>query len=72
MQRTKINKVREKKIQNIAEEFQKECHSFTKAVIEASDKPISNQDVTNVWIYRKLAELKVDLDMYNYGKMELM
>lgn len=61
--------IREKNIQKLAEQYQDECHALTKEIIESSDKDISNQDATNVWIFRKLAELKVDLDMYNYGKI---
>ena len=55
----KKENTREKKIQQRAEILQKECHMFVSAVKEESNA--SHQDVTNVWIFRKLAELEINI-----------
>lgn len=55
---------REKLVQEKAEELQKECHSFVREVINypGSNKDLTVQDVTNVWLFRKLAELQLDIE----------
>jgi hypothetical protein len=54
---------REKQIQEIAEAFQTECHGFVKALIDNNPQLTGSgtyQDLANVWIFRKLAELTID------------
>ncbi len=55
----------EKEIQDKAEEFQKECHAEVDKIV-ALKPGVSYQDVTNVWMFRKLAEL--DLRIQNINK----
>ena len=44
----------------LADYFQKDCHSLTKAII--AEKPnVSVQDATNVWLFKKLADFEMRL-----------
>jgi len=58
-----LKEKREKAIRETAEAFQTECHSFVKALIDHNPQLTgagTYQDITNVWIFRKLAELTID------------
>ena len=58
-----IKEKREKKIQETAEAFQTECHGFIKALTDCNPELTRGntyQDLANVWIFRKLAELSID------------
>jgi hypothetical protein len=58
-----LKEKREKKIQETAEAFQTECHSFIKALTDCNPQLTGTgtyQDLANVWIFRKLAELSID------------
>lgn len=47
------------KVQAIAESFQKECHKAVEEIIkESNNQNLTVQDCTNVWMFRKLAELQ--------------
>jgi len=47
-------------IQSIAESIQKECHQIVEYIMKSTDnKEVNVQDATNVFIFRKLAELFV-------------
>ena len=47
-------------IQERAEELQQECHMFVKELMSDPTRngDMTVQDVTNVWLFRKLAELE--------------
>ncbi len=59
-----LKEKREKAIQETAEAFQTECHGFVKNIIDHNPHKLTGtgtyQDITNVWIFRKLAELSID------------
>lgn len=58
-----LKEKREKKIQETAEAFQNECHGFVKTLIDNNPQLTGTgtyQDLANVWIFRKLAELTLD------------
>lgn len=48
-------------VHDIMEVFQKDCHKTASEVMKRSGKPIIVQDVTNVWMWRKLAEFELRL-----------
>ena len=45
---------------SIAETFQKECHALGEQILEHKPDCIS-QDLTNVWLYKKLGEFEMRL-----------
>lgn len=45
-------------IQELAEQFQEECHEQNKEIIKRLDT-CTTQDATNVWLFIKLAELQL-------------
>ena len=54
-------------INKLAERFQEDCHKSAE-VIMSDNKKISYQDATNVWIFRKLAELQHEIDSHSHGQ----
>ena len=48
----------EELIQKRAEKLQEECHAIVE-VIKENNSMIGYQDATNVWMFRKLAELEL-------------
>lgn len=55
-----INKETVNEIIDTINNFQNDCHSLVKSI--TSERPnITNQDVTNVWLFKKLAEFEVRL-----------
>jgi hypothetical protein len=55
-----ITKETVEKTLQLAEYFQNDCHSLTKAII--AEKPnVSVQDATNVWLFKKLADFEMRL-----------
>lgn len=71
----KTKEERELEIQKISKELQDDCQSMIKEVKNLSDKDLSYQDITNAWLYYKLAEIKYNQqetnDKYNKIKEEL-
>ena len=60
--KTTINEMEErhnKEILQVAELFQKDCHNTINEIL--GDKKMSYQDITNAWMFAKLAELEVRL-----------
>jgi hypothetical protein len=51
----------QKEVLTIAEKLQDECHAAVGAVM--SEKDVSYQDATNVWMFKKLAELQHEINM---------
>jgi hypothetical protein len=51
----------QEEILTIAEKLQDECHATVEAVI--NEKSVNYQDATNVWIFKKLAELQHEINM---------
>ena len=55
----------QKEIDDLAERFQKDCHKTVETIFE-NHKFIpdagSVQDATNVWLFRKLAELQLEIN----------
>ncbi len=49
------------KIDELTIKIQKECHTTVEMAIKANDK-LTYQDITNVFIFRKIAELQVALE----------
>lgn len=47
-------------ILTIAEKFQDECHAAINAIM--IEKDVSYQDATNVWMFKKLAELQHEIN----------
>jgi hypothetical protein len=43
----------------IAQDIQQECHASVEYVINNSESQVSVQDATNVFLYRKLAEMEL-------------
>jgi hypothetical protein len=56
----KYSSEHEKLIQEKAEEFQNECHSVVELI--KSNTSVDYADATNVWIFRKLAEMQLEID----------
>lgn len=56
----KYSTEQEKLIQEKAEEFQDECHSLVGLI--KSNTSVGYEDATNVFIFRKLAELQIEID----------
>jgi hypothetical protein len=56
----------DEEINKLSQEFQEECHETVKAIINGNPK-CSHQDATNVWIFRKLAELQIRIKNSNSG-----
>ena len=54
----------EEKLETIAEEIQKECHQKVEA-IKAQNNLIDYQDATNVFLFRKIAELQIQIKNLN-------
>jgi hypothetical protein len=50
----------DKKVMVTTEMFQKSCHEFIE-MLSAVSPNMSYQDATNVWIFKKLAEIQVML-----------
>lgn len=49
------------KVLKIAEQFQDECH----AAVSMNEQNVSYQDATNVWMFKKLAELQHEINILN-------
>ncbi len=51
-------------VNDLAEYFQNDCHRHVDYVIERSLIPDKGlvQDATNVWLFRKLAELQLEIN----------
>ena len=56
----KYNEEQENLIQTKAEEFQDECHAIVEKI--KANTSVAYQDATNVFIFRKLAELQFEID----------
>jgi hypothetical protein len=56
----KYNEEQENLIQTKAEEFQDECHAIVEKI--KANTSVTYQDATNVFIFRKLAELQFEID----------
>lgn len=54
-------KKQEELIQKRAEKLQEECHTIVEFVKE-NNSMMGYQDATNVWMFRKLAELELQID----------
>jgi Mg2+/Co2+ transporter CorC len=54
-------------LEQITKEIQQECHSTVEGIIDGSQKPVSVQDATNVFFYRKLAEMELRLRKLEKG-----
>lgn len=54
-------KNKEDLIQKRAEKLQEECHT-TVEFIKENNSIIGYQDATNVWMFRKLAELELEVE----------
>ena len=50
----------ESEIMLIAENFQDECHATVQAI--KKEKSVYYQDATNVWMFKKLAELQNEIN----------
>lgn len=50
----------DKKVRTKSEMLQKSCHEFTELFLE-SNPEMTYQDITNVWIFKKLAEIQVQV-----------
>lgn len=48
-------------LEQIAMEIQNECHQTVENIIDNSELPVTVQDATNVFFYRKLAEMELRL-----------
>lgn len=55
-----LKKQEDERILNMAESFQRECHALSKLLTNENPK-LTVADVTNVWIFKKLAELECSL-----------
>jgi hypothetical protein len=51
----------QEEILTIAEKFQDECHATINSIM--IEKDVSYQDATNVWMFKKLAELQHEINM---------
>ncbi len=60
-------KAREKQINVLAEKLQDDCHNVVSEVMKAK-QGASCQDVTNVWMFHKLAELQLKIKELEDGK----
>lgn len=62
------NATEEGHIQKLAEEFQQECHEMVELIKKSTENGvtkhngISYQNATNVWIFKKLAEMQHQID----------
>jgi len=54
----------EKDVMDLAERFQNECHAQAEYVIHLNPK-ISSQDATNVWLFKKIAEMQLVINALN-------
>jgi len=52
------NKSKNLELIKVAESFQNECHSMVKE-FSKENKKLSVQDITNVWLFKKLAEMEL-------------
>ncbi len=56
---------KEKDIDDLAEHFQRSCHETVSYVMKHQKTLPDNgsvQDATNVWLFRKLAELQIEIN----------
>ena len=51
-------------LETITEEIQKECHVMIELVASKTDTP-NYQDITNVFLFRKIAELQIQIKNLN-------
>ena len=49
-------------IRQIANHFQEDCHKAVEVVLTETEGKSSYQDATNVWIFRKMAELQLQIE----------
>jgi hypothetical protein len=56
-------KIGKQRLEELTENLQNDCHKTVTAIIEGSQiegKPdVTYQDATNVWLFKKLAELEL-------------
>lgn len=50
----------EEEILKIAEGFQDECHAMVEKI--KANTSAAYQDATNIWMFKKLAELQLEID----------
>ena len=56
----KTKEEKEEEIQNISKELQDDCQLTIDQVKKLSDNELSYQDITNAWLFYKLAEIKYE------------
>ena len=52
-------------LSSTAATFQKDCHETVEMIFDRKKERVQYQDATNVWIFRKLAELQVQISELN-------
>ena len=54
-------KIGKQRLEELTENLQNDCHKTVEAILK--DKPnCSYQDATNVWLFKKLAELELSIE----------
>jgi hypothetical protein len=51
----------DEKVMQLAEQLQKECHDMADLIINKSANPPTFQDITNAYLYHKIAYLQLAL-----------
>lgn len=54
-------------VQELAEKIQQECHQTVELIMK-DVKDCNVQDATNVFLFRKLAEIVVRMSNYSHGR----